>query len=70
MNGKIYPIADTYVIQDIEGGKKYVVRIEDSYLPYIVGSDVEFTLNESGMAIISKCETIAEIHNIPVGWIL
>jgi hypothetical protein len=69
MNGKIYPINDTYIVQDVEDGKKYVVRIEDSHLPYVLGSNVVFSLNNHGFAIINQCETIAEIHNVNMGWI-
>jgi len=69
MNGKIYPIVDAYIIIDSNAGQKYVVRKEDSDLPYVVGSDVVFSVNKDGFAIINKCETIAEIHNTPIGWI-
>ena len=69
MNGKIYPIADAYIIIDLDAGQKYVVRKEDSDLPYVVGSDVVFSVNKDGFAIINKCETIAEIHSTPIGWI-
>jgi hypothetical protein len=69
MNGKIYPIGDVYMVQDIDTSKKYVVRIEDSDLPYVVGSAVVFGVNKEGFAIINQCETIAEIHTSPIGWI-
>jgi hypothetical protein len=69
MNGKIYPIGDAYVVQDIDNGKKYVVRKEDSDLPYVVGSDVVYSINGDGFALISKCVTNAEIHNIGLGWL-
>jgi len=67
MNGKIYPVADTYIVEG--NGKKYVVRKEDSDLPYLIGSEVIFSIDSKGFAIINQCETIAEIHNIPIGWI-
>jgi hypothetical protein len=69
MNGKIYPIADTYIVQNIGSGQKNVVRKEDSNVPYVVGSDVVYSVNKDGFAIINECETIAEIHNINMGWI-
>jgi hypothetical protein len=69
MNGKIYPIADAFIVQDIDTGEKHVVRKEDSYLPYVVGSNVVYSIDKDGFAIIHKCETIAEIHSTPIGWI-
>jgi transcription initiation factor IIE alpha subunit len=69
MNGKIYPIADTYIVHHIASRKKHLVRKEDSGLPYVVGSDVEYSIDQNGFAIINKCETIAEIHNVNMGWI-
>jgi hypothetical protein len=69
MNGKIYPIADAFIVQDVDTGEKYVVRKEDSDLPYVVGSDVVYSIDKDGFVIINKCETIAEIHNINNGWI-
>lgn len=69
MNGKIYPIGDAYIVQNIGSGQKHVVRKEDSDLPYVVGSDVVYSVNTDGFAIISQCVTNAEIHNIGVGWI-
>jgi hypothetical protein len=69
MNGKIYLIADAYIIIDSDAGQKYVVRKEDSNLPYVIGSDVEYSIDPNQFAIINKCQTIAEIHNINTGWI-
>jgi hypothetical protein len=69
MNGKIYPIADAFIVQDVDTDEKYVVRKEDSDLPYVVGSDVVYSIDKDGFVIINKCETIAEIHNINTGWI-
>jgi hypothetical protein len=68
MNGKIYPIGDTYVVQNIDTGVKHTVRKEDSNIPYVVASDVVYNVKD-GFAIIGECETIAEIHNIHMGWI-
>ena len=69
MNGKIYPVADAYIVQDVDTGKKYVVRKEDSDLPYAVGSGVIYNINKDGFAIINECVTTAEIHNVNIGWI-
>jgi hypothetical protein len=68
MNGKIYPIGDAYVVQDIDNGQKYVVRKEDSDLNFVVGSDVVYRV-DNGFALIQQCVTSAPIHNISVGWI-
>ena len=69
MNGKIYPIDDTYIVQNIGSGQKHLVRKEDSNIPYVVGSDVVYSVNKDGFAIIGECQTIAEIHNVNMGWI-
>lgn len=69
MNGKIYRLGSKYIAFIEDSQKYYFVRPEDSRLPYIIGSDIEFTLDDSKNAIINKCETIAEIQNIRVGWI-
>jgi hypothetical protein len=69
MNGKIFPINDTYIVVQDDYGKKFVVRDEDSHLPYVIGSNVVFSLNNKGFAIINQCETIAEIQNLNMGWI-
>jgi hypothetical protein len=69
MNGKIYPIGDAYVVQNIGSGQKHVVRKEDSNLTYVVGSDVVYRVDENGFAIIQQCVTTAEIHNVNIGWI-
>lgn len=68
MNGKVFKLGSgKHII--IDGDKFYHIRLEDSGLPFVYGSDVEFTLDDTNKAIISKCETIAEIHNISAGWI-
>ena len=69
MKGKIYRLGSKYVAFIEDSQKYYFVRPEDSRLPYVIGSDIEFTLDKLDMAIINKCETIAEIHNISLGWI-
>jgi hypothetical protein len=68
MNGKIYPIGDAYIVEDIDNGQKYVVRKEDSDLNFVVGSDVVYRV-DNGFALIQECVTSAPIHNIGVGWI-
>ena len=68
-NGKIYPIVDAYIVKDVDTNQSYTVRIEDSNLPYVVGSNVVYSIDKDGFAIIHKCETIAEIHNVNIGWI-
>ena len=71
-NGKIYPIVDAYIVKDMDNNETYTVRIEDTNLPYVVGSNVVYSIDKDGFAIIHKCETIAEIHstpNTPIGWI-
>lgn len=69
MNGKIYRLGSKYVVIIEDSLKYYFVRPEDSILPYVIGSDIEFTLDESQNAIINKCQTIAEIHNTGLGWL-
>jgi hypothetical protein len=68
MNGKIYKLGDGKHI--IESNNNYYdIRIEDSDLPFAIGTDVKFTLNDNGLAIINKCLTTAEIHNNGLGWL-
>lgn len=68
MNGKVFRLGNGKHIIIVDNAF-YNIRLEDSGLPFVIGSDIEFTLDESKKAIINKCETIAEIHNTPVGWI-
>ena len=68
MNGKVFILGNGKHIIIVDNAF-YNIRAEDSGMPFVIGSDVEFTFDHSGNAIISKCETIAEIHNIPSGWI-
>lgn len=68
MEGKIYKLGNTKHII-VSNYNYYNIRLEDSGLPFVIGSDVEFTLNDSGNAIITKCETTAEIHNVSLGWV-
>jgi hypothetical protein len=68
MNGKIYKLGnEKHII--VSNYNYYNIRLEDSGLPFAIGSDVEFTLDEKGLAIINKCETIAEIHHNGLGWL-
>ena len=66
MKGKILQTEDGYVVESQSG--TYAVREEDSNIPYVLGSDVEFGLINY-KAIIWKCTTSAEVYNLPVGWI-
>jgi hypothetical protein len=68
MQGKIYKLGNgKHII--VSNYNYYKIRLEDSGLPFAIGSGVEFTLNEDNLAIINKCETIAEIHNVSMGWL-
>ena len=68
MNGKVFKLGNGKHIIIVDDSF-YNIRTEDSGLPFVIGSDIEFSLDESQKAIINKCETIAEIHNILIGWI-
>ena len=68
MNGKVVRLGNGKYIVIVDNAF-YNIRTEDSGLPFVIGSNIEFTLDESKKAIINKCETIAEIQNIGVGWI-
>jgi hypothetical protein len=68
MNGKIFQLSNGKHIIGVNNSF-YHIRPEDGGLPFVLGSDVEFTLDDSKKAIINKCETIAEIHNLNMGWI-
>ena len=68
MNGKVYKLGNgKHII--VSNYNYYNIRLEDSGLPFVIGSDVEFTLDKNNMAIINKCETIAEIYNNGLGWL-
>ena len=67
MNGKVYKLGNgKHII--VSNYNYYNIRLEDSDLPFAIGSDVEFTLNQDNLAIINKCLTTAEIHNNVLGW--
>jgi hypothetical protein len=68
MNGKVFKLGNGKHIIIVDDAF-YHIRLEDAGLPFVIGSDIEFTLDDFKKAIINKCETIAEIHNIPIGWI-
>ena len=68
MNGKVFRLGNGKHIIIVDDAF-YHIRPEDAGLPFVIGSDIEFTLDDFKKAIINKCETIAEIHNIPIGWI-
>ncbi len=68
MLGKVYKLGNGKHIIIVDDNF-YHIRLEDSGLPFVIGSDIEFTLNNERKAIINKCETIGEIHNVNVGWL-
>jgi len=65
--GKIFLTENGYVVQNSEISIR--VRDEDSKLPYVNGSDVQFSITEQNEATILECTTSAEIYNLSVGWI-
>jgi hypothetical protein len=68
MNGKVYKLGNgKHII--VSNYNYYNIRLEDSGLPFVIGSDVEFTLDQDNKAIINKCLTTAEIHHNGLGWL-
>ena len=54
MNGKVYKLGNgKHII--VSNYNYYDIRLQDSDLPFAIGSEVEFTLDQDNKAIINKC---------------